>query len=164
MTSTFLSALIRDYLADAGSLAAGVPDNTVLKKQALTDTKLAKPPRLLVAVDTDPEKKHEQKIVFVCAVVITVESGINARATTEGWLKKIRERITAERADLEEGETSWPGEAFAAWIDANRTEEQRAGWKIVRLRLFASEEDFAVEDETKTYSLSLPLRLTVHLV
>lgn len=164
MTSTFLSDLIRDYLAHADSIAAGVPGNDVLKKQSLSDTRLAKPPRLLVAVEPDPEKKHASKIVCVCAIVITAEIVKDVRATTEAWMKAVRERLTAKRVPLAEGETSWQGEALAAWIDVNRTEEQRAGWKIARMRLFASEEDFAVEDETKTYSLSLPVRFTVHLV
>jgi len=79
-------------------------------------------------------------------------------------MKKIRERIMAERAPLDEGEKSWPGEAFAEWIDANRTEEQRGGWKISKLRVFATDEVFATEDDTKTFTLRLPMRLTVHLV
>lgn len=150
MTSTFLSTLIRDYLAHADSLAAGVPTDALLKKQSLSDTKLAKPPRLLVAVDPDPEKKHADKIVFVIAVVITAEASINVRATTEAWMKAVRLRMDDRQA-------------FANWIQANRTDEQRTGWQIAKLRLFASEEDFSADDETKTYSLSLPMRLTVHL-
>jgi hypothetical protein len=46
MTTTFLSELLRDFLSDAASITAGVPANNVLKKQALSDSKLAKPPRL----------------------------------------------------------------------------------------------------------------------
>jgi hypothetical protein len=155
MTSTFFSDLFRDYLAHADSIAAGVPANNVLKKQSLTDTKLAKPPRLLINLDPDPEKKHPKKIVFDASIVITVESGINARATTEGWMKAIRERIV-------QGET-YPFQVLQTWIQANRTEGQRTGWQIARLRIFASDEDFASEDDTKTYSLSLPMKLTIRI-
>lgn len=150
MTSTFLSALVRDYLAHADSIAAGVPTDAVLKKQSLNDVKLAKPPRLLVAVDLDAEKKHRDKIVFVLAIVITAESSIHARATTESWMKAVRLRMQDQQS-------------LANWIQANRTVQQRTGWQIARLRLFASEEDFSAEDEMKTYSLSLPMRLTVYL-
>lgn len=150
MTPTFLSTLLRDYLADDASITAGVPSNTLLKKQSLTDTKLAKPPRLLVAVDADPENKHASKIIFVVAVVITAEAALDVRATTEAWMKAVRLRL-ADRQSL------------ANWIQANRTDEQRTGWQIRKLRLFASEEDFGIDEETKTYSLSLPMRLTVHL-
>lgn len=155
MTTTFLSELFRDYLSDSASVAAGVPANNLLKKQALSDTKLAKPPRLLVVADPDPEKKHPNKIIFDCAIVITVESGIHARATTEGWMKAIRERIM-------QGE-NYPLQVLAAWIQANRTEGQRTGWQMVRIRLFATDEDFAVEDDTKTYSISLPMKVTVRI-
>lgn len=150
MTPTFLSTLLRDYLADDASITAGVPSNTLLKKQSLTDTKLAKPPRLLVAVDADPENKHASKIIFVVAVVITAEAALDVRATTEAWMKAVRLRL-ADRQSL------------ANWIQANRTDEQRTGWQIRKLRLFASEEDFGTDEETKTYSLSLPMRLTVHI-
>lgn len=150
MTPTFLSTLLRDYLADDASITAGVPSNTLLKKQSLTDTKLAKPPRLLVAVDADTENKHASKIIFVIAVVITAEAVLDVRATTEAWMKAVRLRL-ADRQSL------------ANWIQANRTDEQRTGWQIRKLRLFASEEDFGTDEETKTYSLSLPMRLTVHI-
>jgi hypothetical protein len=155
MTSTFFSDLFRDFLSAAASISAGVPANDVLKKQSLSDAKVAKPPRLLVNVDPDPERKHPNKIVFDASIVITVESGIHVRATTEAWMRAIRERLV-------EGE-DYPFQVLEAWIQANRTEQQRTGWQIARLRLFASDEDFANEDEMKTYSLSLPIRLTIRL-
>lgn len=163
MTPTFLSTLIRDFLAHAESIAAGVPADTVLKKQSLSDTKLAKPPRLLVAVDADPEKKHADKIVFVIAVVITAETSINVRATTEAWMKAVRNRIEWGHANLATHQDGIRFQTFQNWIQANRFDAERTGWQIAKLRLFASEEDFSADDETKTYSLSLPMRLTVYL-
>lgn len=164
MTSTFLSDLIRDYLAHADSVATGVPGNDVLKKQSLSDTRLAKPPRLLVAVEPDPEKKHASKIVFVCAIVITAEIVKDARATIEGWMTSVRNRIEWGHADPKVRKDGVPFATFNQWVLANRTEEQRAGWRFVKGRLFASEEDYSADDDTKTYSLSVPLRFTVHLM
>jgi hypothetical protein len=135
----------------------------VLKKRALSDAKVGKPPTLTMEVSLDGENKHPQKMLFEVHALLKAESGITPRTTAEEWMQKIRARMVAERAPLEEGEKSWPGEAFAAWIDEHRTEEQRAGWKIARLRVFPTDEVFATEDDTKTFTLRLPMRLTVHL-
>lgn len=162
MSPTFLSTLLRDYLADPDSITAGIPNDATLRKQSLSDTALGKPPRVLIAVEIDNEKKHPKKAIFAVAILLTVEHKAEARAQAETWMTKIKDRIV-EAIAVGEGEPSVPFSVLAAWIDANRTEQQRTGWQIRQMRLFSSEEQYDVDDDTKTFTLSLPMRVTVHL-
>jgi hypothetical protein len=153
MTSTFVTDLFRDYLSSPESITAGVPSNAALKKRSLSDLKLAAPPRLEIDAVLDPEKKHPLKAVFIITLTITVDLDESARSNAETWMQVIRDRI-------KEGE-DFEFQTLSAWIQANRTEEQRTGWQIMRLRLFEADETIDTEAEMKTFSLSLPLTLTV---
>ncbi len=155
MTPVFCSELFRDYLAHADSIADGVPADDVLRKQALSDLKVAAPPRMLVAVKSDPEKKHTTKLIYEVHIVIDAEVAGTDRDTVDGWARTIRARI-------EKG-TDYRFQVLESWIQANRTEQQRTGWQIERLRLFPSEDDFSVEKEMNMFSVIIPMRLTMRV-
>lgn len=155
MTPVFCSELFRDYLAHADSIADGVPADDVLKKQALSDTKVAAPPRLFIPVKADPEKKHPRKLIYEVHIVIDAEVGVTDRDTVDGWARTIRARIV-------KGE-DYPFQVFETWIQANRTEQQRTGWQIQRLRVFSSEDDFSVDKEMNIFSVIVPMKITLRV-
>lgn len=165
MTPAFVSELFRDYFADAASISAGVPDNTTLIKQAITDAKVAKPPRLMVAVKLNSEKSNNAKQIFDIDLVLSAEQGKtlvegeSTRATLEAWAELLRARL--EEHDAGAGEERF--HVFAEWIQDNRTEEQRTGWQINKLRLFPSEGGFEIEPDEKLEHVRVPLALTVHI-
>ncbi len=162
MTPSFCSDLFRDYLSDAASITAGVPDNTALRKQSISDLRKAKAPRLLVAVQADPEKKHPSKLIYDVHVVIEAELAITPRATVEQWANIIRARIewgniVPASADADRFDS------LSAWIQANRTTEQRTGWQIEKLRVFPSEDSYNNDGETQCYSIIVPMKLTLRV-
>lgn len=162
MTPSFCSELFRDFLADDASLAAGVPDNTTLVKQAISDNIKARPPSLFVAVRADAEKKHPSKLIYDVQIVIDAEVGLTARETVEAWALAIRNRIDwGAQAVADQDDTRF--ETLAAWIQANRTENQRTGWQIEKLRVFPSEDDYNAENGTATLSLVIPMKLTLRV-
>lgn len=151
MTLTFASDLVRDFLSTAESVAAGVPANNLVKKQSLSDLKVAPPPRLVVEVKEEPsETPSQRKSTLLFSLMLTCETKAGNRAQAETWMLKIRRRMQDRPT-------------FAAWIVANRTTEQRTGWQIRSLRVYQAEEDFESEDEDKTFTLALPMRLTLRI-
>lgn len=163
ITNSFVSTLVCDYLKHADSIAAGVPGNDVLKKLSLSDTKLLSPPRLLVNAEVDTENKSASKIIFLVDLVITVDAGPNNRAQAETWMAAVRNRIRSGHADPTVRKDGCPFFTFSQWIVANRTEQQRTGWQIAKMRILPGDEAFESSDETKTYSISCPLHITVHI-
>lgn len=155
MTPVFCSELFRDYLAHEDSIADGVPADDVLKKQALSDTKVAAPPRLFIPVKADPEKKHPLKLIYEVHIVIDAEVGVTDRDTVDGWARAIRARIVKG--------TDYPFQVFEAWVQANRTEQQRTGWQIQRIRMFGSEDDFSVDKEMNIFSVIVPMKITLRV-
>jgi len=60
MNLTLCSDLFRDFFAHADSIAAGVPANDVVKKRSLSDTKVGKPPTLMIEVSLTGEQASIQ--------------------------------------------------------------------------------------------------------
>ncbi len=159
MTPVFVSDLFRDYLAHADSITAGVPADSVLLKQSLSDPKVGAPPRLVVEVETDSKLPHPKKRLFNVHLLITAESRTTtgdtahgtSRDTAETWLDAIRRRLANQTA-------------FAAWIAANRTIEEPPAWQISKLAMFAVSEEFGVDATDLTFTLKLPCKLTAVLI
>jgi hypothetical protein len=153
MTAHLLAKIIRDYLAHADSITAGVPDIAI---QHMDETTMEAPPRLLVRAAADDEVKFSTKVVMVVNIDLAIEDGTaNQRSTLQNWMQAIRARLLAG--------DEFQGETFGTWIYYNVSEELRAGWKIAKMRLYPGQEGISQDDGLRLAMLSQEVRFTIHL-
>lgn len=118
----FIAQLLRDYLADEDSIAAGVPDEDTLPKVVMDTAKDPDLPSIVVAAK-EIESRGPRRTLDVQVLLLTrlkAASGaassaeFTTRAAAAAWLEKIDERLrnkTALRAYIE----ALPDESRDGW-------------------------------------------------
>ena len=123
----FIAHLLRDYLASADSIAAGVPDDAALPKWVMDTGKEPPRPVMVVAAKEDGSR-GARRVVEVSVIICTwlkaddqnaadVESQ-TTRAEAMQMLNQIDQRLRDHTA-------------FEVWL-ASLSEERRTGWTFMK--------------------------------
>lgn len=124
----FIANLIRDYLADEDSIAAGVPNNETLPKVVMDTAKDPDMPSIVVAAkevgNRGPRRTIEVQVLLLTRlkagdVGAAVSDQFTTRAAASAWLEKIDERLRNKSA-------------LKTYIEA-LPDESRVGWTCGKL-------------------------------
>ena len=131
MTTTpdlFVANLIRDFLADEDSIAAGVPNDATLPKVVMDNAKDPALPSIVVAAK-EVENRGPRRTIDVQVLLLTrlkagdVGAAVSTQFTTRTqageWLEAIDHRLRSYQA-------------LKTWIEA-LPDERRIGWTCGKL-------------------------------
>jgi len=135
----FIATLFRDFVADAGSIAAGVPSNTAVPKEVMDMGKEPSLPSMVFAAKEEGSK-GARRTVSVSAILLTWLKSADAGAAdvaeqtdrdeAAGWVAKVSQRLRMMEDVVESSVVTIPG--FKTWL-SSLPSERRAGWVISKI-------------------------------
>lgn len=133
-----VATLLRDYLADDSSIAAGVPSNATVPKVTMDLGKEPDMPSMVIAAKEEGSKGARRVVSVSCMLLTWLKADDDSAATVSGqtdrtdasaWMTKIEQRLRMMK-DVDDDGTPIIG--FRTWLqslDASRL----AGWRIVKI-------------------------------
>ena len=155
------ATLVRDYLATAASIAAGVPDNTALPKQIMDAGDTRHVPCLSINGAEAGESSGARRTVAVGLIMPYMLRSTDADAPTDAasLARTLTRAAASQMMDAIECRLR-DADAFTTYL-ATLTEEAREGWSILRMRV---RQQPAILRDRETHTTAQTLSLGVEFV
>jgi|GEM_PF-2208344 len=129
------ATLIRDYLASAASITAGVPADSILPKQIMDSGETRKVPCLAINAAESGDSSGARRVVDVGVLLPYMLKSTDSNAPTDATstARTISRATASQYMDLIECRLRDTA-AFSTYL-ATLSEDTREGWAILRIRV-----------------------------